>query len=107
MTITSFIHRHYTFALVYGQKEEFKKRKRAYILLPIAFLVLAVSTYLLGYFLILVAISAVWTMYHTIAQKYGFTRIYSRQAGYGYAWLDKGIIYSWFLYLFFTLGEKN
>lgn len=104
---TSFVHRHYTFALVYGQKEEFDKRKWSYILLPIAFLVIAVTFYKLKIFSILLAASIVWLMFHTIAQKYGLTRIYSRKAGYGLAWLDKGIIYSWFVYLFFALGERN
>ncbi len=46
-------------------------------------------------------------MYHTIAQKYGFTRIYSRKAGYGKAWIDKGIIFSWFVFIFFALAEQN
>ena len=107
VAVTSFVHRHYTFALVYGQKEEFEKRRKAYIALPILFLALAVSFYYMNIFFILLAVSIVWTMYHTIAQKYGFTRIYSRKAGYGYAWIDKGIIYSWFVYLFFALGERN
>ena len=104
---TSFVHRHYTFALVYGQKEEFEKRKRAYIVLPVAFLIIAVTLYKLHYFYILLGVSIIWLMFHTIAQKYGLTRIYSRKAGYGYAWLDKAIIYSWFVYLFFALGERN
>lgn len=103
----SFVHRHYTFALVYGQAEEFNKRKWAYIILPIAFLIISVATYMTGYWFILLAISVVWVMYHTIAQKYGLTRIYSRKAGYGYAWLDKAIIYSWFAFVFLALGERN
>lgn len=104
---TSFVHRHYTFALVYGQKEEFDKRKWSYILLPIVFLIIAFTFYKLNKFSILLAASIIWLMFHTIAQKYGLTRIYSRKAGYGIAWLDKAIIYSWFVYLFFALGEKN
>lgn len=104
---TSFVHRHYTFALVYGQKEEFDKRRWSYILLPVAFLIIAVTFYKLNMFSILLVASIIWLMFHTIAQKYGLTRIYSRKAGYGIAWLDKGIIYSWFAYLFFALGERN
>lgn len=104
---TSFVHRHYTFALVYGQKEEFDKRRWSYILLPVAFLIIAVTLYKLNLFSILLAASIIWLMFHTIAQKYGLTRIYSRKAGYGFGWLDKGIIYSWFAYLFFALGERN
>lgn len=105
--VFSFVHRHYTFALVYGQRDEFEKRKRSYIILPVAFLLLTAASLYFGFFTILLAISVVWTMYHTIAQKYGFTRIYSRKAGYGKAWIDKGIIYSWFVYLFLSLGETN
>ena len=104
---TSFVHRHYTFALVYGQKEEFDKRRWSYILLPVAFLIIAVTFYKLNMFSILLVASIIWLMFHTIAQKYGLTRIYSRKAGYGIAWLDKGIIYSWFAYLFFALAERN
>jgi len=33
--MANYIHRHYTFALVYGQKEEFERRKRLYLLLPL------------------------------------------------------------------------
>ena len=105
--VFSFVHRHYTFALVYGQKDEFDKRRWSYMILPAVFLVVTAASIYFGYFTILLAVSVVWTMYHTIAQKYGFTRIYSRKAGYGKAWIDKGIIYSWFVYLFFALGEKN
>lgn len=105
--VFSFVHRHYTFALVYGQKEEFDKRRWSYILLPVAFALITVLSLLFGVFMLLLAVSVAWTMYHTIAQKYGFTRIYSRKAGYGKGWIDMGIIFSWFVYLFLSLGEKN
>ncbi|MFI5323771.1 MAG: hypothetical protein ACHQ6U_09630 [Thermodesulfobacteriota bacterium] len=103
----NFVHRHYTFALVYGQKEEFEKRKRSYILMPVAFALITLISIVAGVFKLLLVISVVWTIYHTVAQKYGFTRIYSRKADYGKAWIDKGIIYSWLIYFFFALGEKN
>src|SRR3989304_3234698 len=105
--IVNYIHRHYTFALVYGDKEEFEKRKKIYVFLPIvAVIVTFISIYFDG-FKILVLISVLWTMYHTITQKYGITRIYSRKAGYGEAWIEKGVIYSWFVYLFFALAERE
>lgn len=101
------VHRHYTFALVYGEKEEFEKRKALYVLLPImAVLVTFVSLYL-DSFPILVALSVLWVLYHSVSQKYGITRIYSRKAGYGEAWIEKGVIFSWFVYLFFALMEKE
>ena len=90
-------------ALVYGQKEEFDKRKQVYIYLPIiAIIVTALSVYF-KVFPYLLTLSVLWTMYHTVAQKYGFTRIYSRKAGYGKGWIDKGILYSWFFYLIFAM----
>jgi hypothetical protein len=105
--LVNYIHRHYTFALVYGQKEEFEKRKRIYILLPlIAALVTIVCIYV-DAFKILLTLSVLWTMYHSVYQKYGITRVYSRKAGYGEAWIEKGVIFSWFVYLFFGLADKE
>jgi len=99
----NYVHRHYTMALVYGQREEFEKRKQFYIYLPIiAIVVTALSVYF-KVFPYLLTVSVLWTMYHSVAQKYGFTRIYSRKAGYGKGWIDKGILYSWFFYLFFAM----
>lgn len=99
----NYVHRHYTMALVYGQKEEFDRRKQVYIYLPIiAIIVTALSVYF-KVFPYLLTLSVLWTMYHSVAQKYGFTRIYSRKAGYGKGWIDKGILYSWFFYLFFAM----
>lgn len=103
----NYVHRHLTFALVYGEKEEFNKRKEVYILLPlVAALVTFISLYF-KFFHILLTISVLWTMYHSITQKYGITRIYSRKAGYGEAWMEKGVLYSWFFYLIFALLVKE
>ncbi|NIT14002.1 MAG: hypothetical protein GTN99_07115, partial [Candidatus Dadabacteria bacterium] len=97
--LINYVHRHLTMALVYGQKEEFEKRKQVYIYLPVmAAVVTALSLYF-EVFPYLLSLSVLWTMYHSVAQKYGFTRIYSRKAGYGKGWVDKGILYSWFFYL--------
>lgn len=101
--LINYVHRHYTMALVYGQREEFEKRKQFYIYVPIiAIVVTALSVYF-KVFPYLLTVSVLWTMYHSVAQKYGFTRIYSRKAGYGKGWIDKGILYSWFFYLFFAM----
>ena len=105
--ITIYVHRHYTFALVYGQKEEFEKNKRTYIFLPILAVLVTFTFLYLNIFTVLVTISVVWTMYHSVAQKFGITRIYSRKAGYGIPWIEKGIIYSWFIYLFFAITVKE
>jgi hypothetical protein len=57
------------------------------------------------WFSILLFLSVAWTIYHTVMQKMGILRVYSRKAGYGVAWLDKGILYAWFVYLFFQLAS--
>ncbi len=90
-------------ALVYGQKEEFDKRRQVYIYLPIIATVITALSVYFKMFPYLLTLSVLWTMYHSVAQKYGFTRIYSRKASYGEAWIDKGILYSWFFYLFFAM----
>lgn len=96
----NYVHRHYTFALVYGEKNEFNKHKRTYVMLPIAATAVTAVSVFTNLFYLLLTVSVVWTMYHTIAQKYGITRIYSRKAGYGNGSIDKGIIYSWFAFIF-------
>jgi len=96
----NYVHRHYTFALVYGEQYEFNKHRRTYVMLPIAATVITAVSVLTNLFYLLLTASVVWTMYHVIAQKYGITRIYSRKAGYGSGGIDKGMIYSWFAFIF-------
>jgi len=52
----------------------------------------------------LITLSILWNFYHTLTQKIGILRVYSRKAAYGKAWLDKAMVWSWFIYLFFQLG---
>lgn len=99
----SYVHRHYTFALVYGEREEFEKHRNIYIGLPIVCLIATVAFVYLDSFKILLTISVLWTIYHTIAQKYGITRIYSRKAGYGEPRTELWTIYSWVIFLFFYM----
>ncbi len=105
--MVNILHRHATFPLVYADPEQFQMRKGAYIGLPLFFLALTTFSVLYGkpLFSILLVASVFWTMYHTLAQKVGMLRIYSRRGGYGKAWLDKAVVYSWFFVLFFHLGS--
>jgi hypothetical protein len=101
------LHRHYTFVLVYGEPEEFEKRKALYIGLPIVAALVSFAFVYSKSFPVLLTISVLWTMYHSVGQKYGITRIYARKAGYGEAWIEKGLIFSWFFYLVFAIAEKE
>lgn len=103
----NYVHRHYTFVLVYGEPEEFAKHKDAYLLLPVAAAAVTFLFVHLDAFPALLTISVLWTIAHSVAQKYGIARVYARKAGYGEAWIEKGLIYSWFGVTFFGLAEKE
>lgn len=112
----NFAHRHLTMPLVYGDREQFGRRPWAYIGLPIFFLLLTTATLLYmepgktkpirPYFTALIFLSVAWTIYHTLMQKMGILRIYSRKAGYGSARLDKAMLFSWFGFLFFACAAS-
>ncbi len=57
-------------------------------------------------FSLLIFLSVVWTMYHTLMQKVGILRIYSRKGGYGKPWLDKWMVFSWFIFIFIQLASS-
>jgi hypothetical protein len=101
------LHRHYTFVLVYGEPEEFEKRKTLYIWLPIVAAFVAFAFVYSKSFPVLLVISVLWTMYHSVGQKYGITRIYARKAGYGEPWIEKGLVFSWFYYVVVAIAEKE
>lgn len=103
----NYVHRHYTFPLVYGENEEFSKRKKMYSFLPLGAILVTTVFVLSGNFNILLMISVLWTMFHSVAQKAGITRVYSRKAGYGDPRVEKGLIYSWFYYLFFGIAQAE
>jgi hypothetical protein len=105
--MVNYVHRHLTFALVYGDREEFKSRKITYLALPLFMAAITAGFVYFSVFAVLLTLSVMWTMYHSVAQKYGLTRIYSRKAGYGASWLDRAIIFSWFAYLVFALAVKE
>ena len=105
--LMNYIHRHLTFALVYLEKEEFSRRPGSYIVLPIAFALLTAVFLHFGLFMALLTLSILWTMYHSVAQKKGITRIYARKAGYGRSWIDKGVIFSWFAWLVLAVAGRE
>ncbi len=105
--LVNYVHRHLTFALVYADREEFEARRTVYLALPLFMAAITAGFVYFNVFVVLLTLSVMWTMYHSVAQKYGLTRIYSRKAGYGAAWLDRGVIFSWFAYLVFALADKE
>lgn len=57
-------------------------------------------------FLLLVIASALWNFWHTLMQKLGILRVYSRKAGYGKSWLDRSMVWVWFGWLFCALAAS-
>jgi hypothetical protein len=92
----SYVHRHYTFLLVYGDAETFRQRERAYSLIPAAlFVALALILRFQGDldvelagqrvrpWMAVLIITGTWNMWHTIMQRHGINRIYAGKAGGG------------------------
>ncbi|MEZ4335954.1 MAG: hypothetical protein R3B82_04940 [Sandaracinaceae bacterium] len=87
----TYVHRHYTFVLVYGDRETFAERGLAYVLAPLA--VFGTAAFLLSLdrpihvagatvapFTLMLAVSGVWNVWHTIQQRYGILRAYAGKA---------------------------
>lgn len=91
----TWIHRHYTFVLVYGDAETFRARAREYVAAPlvmaaVVLVALAVDepvvTTLAGaeitLFGALLVLSGAWNVWHTVQQRYGILRIYAGKSGH-------------------------
>jgi len=87
----TYIHRHYTFVLVYGDNATFKERGIAYVLSPL--LVFGTAAFLLSMdepidvagtslapFTVMLIVSGLWNVWHTIMQRYGILRAYAGRA---------------------------
>lgn len=81
----TYVHRHYTFLLIYGDRDTVAPRARAYLWVPLAVIAavaLARGTAevkLLGIspWLVVLFVTGVWNVWHTLQQRYGIGRIYA------------------------------
>jgi hypothetical protein len=90
--LVSFMHQPLTLGLVYGDSRQLSQRRRLFVAAP--FIAVAVALVAVREHLwIVVPVAAVWNTVHTLQQRYGLCRIYSRKAGYGSARLDRAILY--------------
>ena len=80
----NFLHRHYVFLLVYGDRASFGERPRAYVAAPVlAFVIVATSLLCSlpnGKEALLVALGS-WNVWHVMQQRYGLLRAYAARAG--------------------------
>lgn len=92
----SYVHRHYTFVVVYGDREVFSQRARAYWLAPasiVAIVALAKATaglspatvagVKLSPWQLALFVTGAWNIWHTLQQRYGLLRIYAGKLGGG------------------------
>ncbi|MDC0666772.1 hypothetical protein [Nannocystis radixulma] len=92
----SYVHRHYTFVVVYGDREVFSQRARAYWLAPALVLAIVglakataglspatVAGIKLSPWQIALFVTGAWNIWHTLQQRYGLLRIYAGKLGGG------------------------
>ena len=86
----TYVHRHYTFVLVYGDGPTFRERAVAYIAAPVIVFGLAALTLthdqpIAGVhpFTAMLVVSGLWNVWHTVQQRYGILRAYAGKAGGG------------------------
>lgn len=87
----TYVHRHYTFVLVYGDAATFRERAVPYVVAPI--IVFGLSAIALAQeqplqlggfeiypFTLLLITSGLWNVWHTVQQRYGILRAYAGKA---------------------------
>ena len=90
--LVSLLHQPLTLLLVYGDRGQFRLRRRLFTWAPpIAVVVLAIGVGLNLW--LIVPIAAIWNAVHTLQQRYGLLRIHARKSGYGNARLDRAVIF--------------
>ncbi len=103
--LVSLLHQPLTLALVYGDREQFALRKRLFTWSPPVIVALIAVAVLLDLWIV-VPVAAIWNTIHTLQQRYGLSRIYSRKAGYGSARLDRAVLYLGMLVALLVAGSS-
>jgi hypothetical protein len=88
------MHQPLTLGFVYADGRQFAQRRSLFVLAPVVAVGVALAAVRWNLW-IAVPVAAVWNTVHTLQQRYGLSRIYSRKAGYGSAFLDRALVYSW------------
>jgi hypothetical protein len=89
----SAMHQPLTLGLVYGDPDQRAAHRRLFRWAPLVVVGTVVAATQLTPLLV-IPVAAAWNTVHTLQQRYGLCRIYSRRAGYGSARLDRSLLYS-------------
>lgn len=89
----TYIHRHYTFLIVYGDPKTFRSRARAFVIAPLVLVGLValarsedqtvlidVDGVRLTPWVLLLVSSGLWNVWHTVQQRYGILRVYAAKS---------------------------
>lgn len=92
----TYVHRHYTFFVVYGDREVFERRARAFWVAPVVALALVglaragdgllqarVGGVKVSPWQVVLLVTGAWNIWHTLQQRYGLLRIYAGKLGGG------------------------
>jgi hypothetical protein len=92
--IVSFLHQPLTLGLVYGDGEQFNRRRLMYLITP----PIAFAAVLIGRNISLAMVGVIagaWNIEHTLMQRYGLMRIYGRKGGDEHGRIEKTMLISW------------
>lgn len=104
--LISLLHQPLTFALIYGDKEQFALRRRLFMWSPPIAIALVAIGVLLNLWIV-IPIGAIWNTIHTLQQRYGLSRIYDRKSGYGSPRIDRGVLFSWMAVALLAAGSAT
>ncbi len=97
VAVTFFIsHRYFTFPLVYGDRAEYARRRRTYIVVPV---ICVIGVWFCYFFRVaepeMFTFWSFFNYFHFVKQKYGLLRIYSSKTRWGLKRLDEVVVYGW------------
>lgn len=92
--LLNFSHQPLTLAFVYGDPAQFRLKRAIFIVAPFVFVVAALIGRSISLTLVAVA-AGLWTVVHTLLQRFGMTRIYGRKVGEQRGGLEKAMLFSW------------
>jgi hypothetical protein len=92
--LLSLSHQPLTLALVYGDPEQRRLRRRIFAWSPLVFLAAVAIGGIVSPVLV-AAVAGLWNAAHTLLQRYGLTRIYGRRVGQDDGGLEKAMLVSW------------
>jgi hypothetical protein len=114
LTALSFTHRHWTLPFVYLDPQVFRTHRLRFTLAPILLLVGFAATPWMwrngmrSVIDVVALIGAVWTVWHTLMQKYGILRLHNAKRGSSVpGWVDRLLVLGWLPFVVVVLLQNH